>query len=336
MKTQLFNLGSFILCLLLSPFNLIYAQDGYTTDGSKITFTTGRESGSWELVVVTDFLKSGYDGKTWIDWNNNGKYDEQEQIYTGPNMIKHIQSSKTITVYGDVKYFLAVSQELTSIDVTGCPSLSTLNVSRNKLTALNLSNLINLKYLYCNDNELTVLDFSNMPKLYRVECILNNLSKKAFLNIAEAIVDRSQLIDGQEQSSGNIYVVDLRNIEKNVCSKEAVDKMKSKKWVVYAYPDYDNPDEDEVEYEGNTTNIYTPNASNSQLEIYPNPANKVMNVEIPEKYIGHTMSIISFDGSVVATYKILQTNTAIDVSTIPMGKYIVMIDNMSSKIEVIK
>lgn len=336
MKTQLFNLGIFVLCLLIAPFNLSYAQGSYTTDGNKITLTTSRESGSWGLIVITNFMQSGYDGKTWIDWNNNGKYDEQEQIKTGPDYIKHVQSSKTITVYGDVKYFLAFNQELTSIDVTGCPSLSSLNVSKNKLTALNLSNLANLKYLYCNMNELTEIDFSNKQKLYRVGIFLNNLSQKAFLNIAEAIVDRSQPIGGGEQEAGNIYVVDLRSIEKNVCSKEAVDKMKSKNWVVYAYPDYDNPDEEEVEYEGNTTGIYTPNSSMGQLEVYPNPVNKVMTVEISPKYIGHTMSIISIDGRVVATYKILQTNTTIDVSNIPMGKYIIMVDNVSSKIEVVK
>lgn len=337
MKTQLFNFRSFILCLLTTSFSLGYAQQGsYTTDGSKITLTTSRENGSWELVVITNFLKPGYDGKTWIDWNSNGKYDEQEQIYTGPNIIKHTQSSKTITVYGDVKYFLAINQELTSIDVTECPSLSTLNVSKNKLTSLNLTNLDNIKYLHCNNNELTELDFSNKQKLYKVSIFLNNLSQEAFKNIAEAIVDRSQMIDGKEQDAGNIYVVDLRDIEKNICSKEVVDKMKSKKWVVYAYPDYSNPDEDEIEYDGYTTDICTPNSSNSQLEVYPNPVNKIMNIEIPEKYIGHTMNIISINGSVVATYKILQTNTAIDVSTIPMGKYIIRVGNMSSKIEVVK
>lgn len=334
MKTQLFNFRRLLLCLLITSFSLGYAQEGsYTTDGNKITITTGRESGTWTLCVITDFLKSGYDGKTWIDWNNNGRYDDQEQILTGPKFIEHAQSSKTITVYGDVKYFLAVKQELTSIDVTECPSLSTLNVNNNKLTALNLSNLVNLRYLWCYINELTELDLSNNPKLSRVGVFLNNLSQEAFKNIAETIVDRSQ---GGGQSPGLIYVVDLRDIEKNVCSKEAVDKMKSKNWVVYAYPDYSNPNEDEIEYDGSTTDVYVPNSSNNRLVVYPNPVNKIMNIEIPEKYIGHTMNIISINGSVVATYKILQANTAIDVSTIPMGKYIIRVGNMSSKIEVVK
>ena len=51
-------------------------------------------------------MKPGYDDETWIDWNNNGKYDKDEEIFTGPNAFKHEQISKTITIYENVKYFL--------------------------------------------------------------------------------------------------------------------------------------------------------------------------------------------------------------------------------------
>ena len=115
----------------------------------------------------------------------------------------------------NVKYFLCVKQELVSIDVTKCPTLSTLHVSRNKFKTLDLSNCPNLRYLYLNSNEVSALDLKNKPELLYVECVMNNLSKETMMKLAEDLADRTGLEeDGTEKSTGNIYVVALLDTEK--------------------------------------------------------------------------------------------------------------------------
>lgn len=326
-----------LFCAALMPFGSMYSQN-YTTDGNKITITTDREKGEWLICVVTNFLKPGYDDETWIDWNNNGKYDKDEEIFTGPNAFKHEQISKTITIYGNVKYFLCVKQELVSIDVTKCPTLSTLHVSRNKFKTLDLSNCPNLRYLYLNSNEVSALDLKNKSDLFHVECVMNNLSKETMMQLAEDLADRTGLDeDGTEKSTGNIYVLALQNTEKNVCPKEAVDKIKAKNWNVYAYKDYDDPEKTiEVPYEGTPTAIYEPNVSDNKLSVYPNPATTTVNVSVPESYIGQTINLVSMNGSIVLTQKILQQNTVMDVSTVPAGNYVVMAGSSSYRIEIVK
>ncbi len=89
-------------------------------------------------------------------------------------------------------------------------------------------------------------------------------------------------------------------------------------------------------YEGTPTAIYEPNVSDNKLSVYPNPATTTVNVSVPESYIGQTINLVSMNGSIVLTQKILQQNTVIDVSTVPAGNYVVMAGSSSYRIEIVK
>ena len=53
-------------------------------------------------------------------------------------------------------------------------------------------------------------------------------------------------------------------------------------------------------------------------------------------YLGQTINLVSMNGSIVLTQKILQQNTVIDVSTVPAGNYIVTVGSSSHRIEIVK
>ena len=65
---------------------------------------------------------------------------------------------------------------LTSLDLSDCSALQTLNCRNNQLTDLDLSNCPALYELNCYGNRLTSLDLSNCPALYDLSCSSNQLT----------------------------------------------------------------------------------------------------------------------------------------------------------------
>ena len=59
---------------------------------------------------------------------------------------------------------------LTDLDLAHIPSLTDLNCDGNQLTELDLSNTPGLNWLSCGDNQLTELDLSNVPALKGLFC----------------------------------------------------------------------------------------------------------------------------------------------------------------------
>lgn len=248
---------------------LIFATQlcwAYNTEGNKIILTTQRDTGNWVMKIITLYGVSGSDGVTWIDWNNNNRYEEGEEIIQGTKFFEHELDAKTITIYGDIRFLSCNRTQLTDADLSQCPTLSTLDVSVNNLKHLDLSHQKSLRYLYCERNDLTELDLSGKPELLFVRCLLNNLSKEQFLKMANDLNDRSELFHGQEQSVGDFYPVDLRkDVERNVCPKEAVDLLKSKNWRIWAFPNYDDPEQFEDEYGGEISGVEGPVINNASM-----------------------------------------------------------------------
>ncbi|MDL2254928.1 hypothetical protein LJB78_01430, partial [Bacteroidales bacterium OttesenSCG-928-J16] len=66
-------------------------------------------------------------------------------------------------------------KQLSSVDVSGAPSLTYLDVSANILSALDVSGLTALRELFCGDNQLTALDVSVNTALTSLSCSYNQL-----------------------------------------------------------------------------------------------------------------------------------------------------------------
>lgn len=220
---------------------------------NRIVLTTDSVEGRWQLLLLTGFLEPD-DGRCWIDWNNDGEFQEDEKIICGFNIIEHDVSSPTITLYGQFKYLLCVRGGLSKVDFTKCPMITTINLQRNNLKEIDLSRQEDLHYLFLGVNQLSSVKIQKeWTGLCMVELFSNNISEKEMQNIADEIVDFSTFPDG---TTGEICVVDGRpEVEHNVCTKATVETFKSKKWDVKYYPNYDDPDCTSEDYEGSTTGI---------------------------------------------------------------------------------
>jgi hypothetical protein len=61
----------------------------------------------------------------------------------------------------------------------------------------------------------------------------------------------------------------------------------------------------------------------SNLSVYPNPANDKITIEIPEGQTPGQLSIINLDGEVVLMYSLIKPKTQIDVSNLRGGVYFI-------------
>ncbi len=87
-----------------------------------------------------------------------------------------ILSGQTITFRGDVTALSCGGSELTSLNVSGCPSLTQLDCWNNKLTNLDVSQNRALQRLVCYKNQLTSLDVSQNSFLALLFCGDNQLT----------------------------------------------------------------------------------------------------------------------------------------------------------------
>ena len=83
---------------------------------------------------------------------------------------------QTVIIRGDVTKLKGWRNQLTSLDVSSCTALTTLDCCRNKLTSLNVSGCTALTELKCYDNQLTALDVSQNTALTTLECYRNKLT----------------------------------------------------------------------------------------------------------------------------------------------------------------
>ncbi|MFI3299459.1 MAG: BACON domain-containing carbohydrate-binding protein, partial [Rikenellaceae bacterium] len=95
-------------------------------------------------------------------------------------------NGQMISSFDEIVYFTSLTvlriddNDLTSINLSMCPSLQTLNIASNKLSELNLSNNPLIGAVWCNDNSLTELNLENAAELTQLWCGNNKISSLDF------------------------------------------------------------------------------------------------------------------------------------------------------------
>lgn len=117
----------------------------------------------------------------WIDLDGDGlrAEDGSEEVkvfnvyqdYTLPAGVKEV------SVYGDITYLSGASNELTAINVSDNPYLTTLNVPLNSLTSIDLSQNKALERLDISSNNISSLDVSPSTALVSLWCFNNKLTE---------------------------------------------------------------------------------------------------------------------------------------------------------------
>ena len=129
-----------------------------------ITFTTAKAIGeSIKLSMQYNGAAPTLSGATGTPLS-----DGTEVIYT--------LTSQTVTIRGDVFFFVCDKNQLTALDVSRNTALSSLYCSQNQLTALDVSKNTALTTLTCYNNQLKALDVSKNTALVILECYNNQLT----------------------------------------------------------------------------------------------------------------------------------------------------------------
>ena len=128
-----------------------------------ITMTTSRASGAFIYLIIRANGSVSIDGV-------------QESALTDGSGKHYILTEQWITIRGDVTYLNCYSNQLTSLDVSGCSALTTLDCHSNELTNLNVSKNTALTELNCLGNKLTSLDVSKNTALTELDCDSNDLT----------------------------------------------------------------------------------------------------------------------------------------------------------------
>ena len=113
-----------------------------------------------------------------FDTDEDGKISKEEAL----QVTKIDCQSKSIESLDGVQYFRYLntlscySNQLTSLDVSGCIALTKLECYSNQLTSLDLSKNTALTSLDCHNNQLTSLDVSGCTALTSLRCEINPLT----------------------------------------------------------------------------------------------------------------------------------------------------------------
>jgi hypothetical protein len=147
---------------------------------ASMTLTTSKMVGSKiRLGMASKYVSSTGDErfKVWIDLNNNGKEDENENVTPDYSFVEYTIQSQTITIHGPVSDFTCSDNQITSLDISRNAGLGSLSCGDNLLTSLDVSNNTSLETLYCTGNLLTSLEVSNNMMLTALGCYNNRLTK---------------------------------------------------------------------------------------------------------------------------------------------------------------
>ena len=119
------------------------------------------------MVTIQEYLNNKYPTK-----------EEKEQVkeiiigYSTKKEARRLDEGElNLSEYPNLKrveidgYYLKIKSKLTSLDLSNCSQLTSLNVHSNRLSHLDLSNCPNLKELDCSNNSLSKLGLHPQAKL---------------------------------------------------------------------------------------------------------------------------------------------------------------------------
>lgn len=165
--TPLLLLGFWMSCFASLQAGPLRAKEG------SLSFTSAKEKGKDKTVKLT----VRFSGALEITGATGTLQDGIEGTLTltgGP-----------VTLKGDIYFFTASQQSLTSVDLTNASGLTFLDLSLNQLKQVDLSALPLLKELRIEYNQLEALDLSKNPELAKVYCYVNNIPKLDLSNQKE-------------------------------------------------------------------------------------------------------------------------------------------------------
>lgn len=143
--------------------------------------------------------------------------------------IPKITSISNLGAYQNLWGFDINTQLLTSLDVSGNPSLYSIGCGGNQLTSLDISNNLLLNDLSCQFNQLTSLDVSNNIALKFLFAGNNQLTQTA---VDQILIDLAANATTYNLTGGQVYLNGAGNAARSSASNAARTTLLGKGWTV--------------------------------------------------------------------------------------------------------
>ncbi len=141
----------------------------------KMTLVTTKSVG--EQIKLVTRANANDQNSVWIDLNNNGTKDANEEITNFTDTVSYTIGAQTINIYGKVTEFDCEKNDLTVLKVDQNEYLTYLACRENQITQLDVKLNKKLKTLYCLRNPLQQLDVTQNIELIDLNCRYTQLQQ---------------------------------------------------------------------------------------------------------------------------------------------------------------
>lgn len=238
---------------------------------------------------------------TSLDLTNNTALVE---LYCTKNQLANLNVSQNTAL---TQLYCNINQ-LTSLNVSNNTALTELQVSYNHLTSLDVSHNHGLIYLGCANNQLTGLDVASNIALTACICYANQLTS---LNIKNGNNINISTLWFDATYNPNLICIQVDSLE-------------------YAQANWsskvDNPSAFSAMCDSVATNLKSTSTQNTDINIYPNPANETLYIEsemLNEKTEITIRDVLGCVVSQAAPIIFQQSAARITVQDLPSGIYFV-------------
>lgn len=193
-----------------------------------------------------------------------------------------------------LQYLYCSMNQLTSIDLSNNPELKHFQCTENLLTTIDVSNNLNLTWLSCSDNLLTSIDVSGNSAINQIQCADNLLVS---LNVANG--NNNNFSAFSALNNPNLECVQVDDASYSIANWTNIDTTAS--------------------FSENCASAGLNNETISLIEVYPNPANDILNIELSQT---SNISVLDING-VEILKRVVNNNYQLDVTTFASGIYFI-------------
>lgn len=209
--------------LIVSAFgggnSMAFGQESSSKDA--VSFKTAMPKGE-EMILYFASDESGYEEIQKENLEVVGLVDLERIVVSGGFKGKVADENISVTVKNDARLRHVETNygRITSLDLSKCPELVSLDCQVNQLEVLDLSKTPKLKTLNCNRNKLTSLDLSGLSSLEVLDCGTNQL---ASLEVPEESVLKSLYC--MENKLTSLDLTKCKNLSKLSCLRNQLEKI---------------------------------------------------------------------------------------------------------------
>lgn len=215
---------------------------------------------------------------------------------------------------------------LTHLDIQSAPNIESLSLNTNNLSSLNFTGLSHLRYVDVSNNLFTDINLSQTPLLNSLTCVNNpNLTT---INVRNNYISwgDSDLLDFpfRFEDLPNLSSICMDNGEQNNLINTNYNV--SGNVLIFGGENCDIP----LQISTAATSDFS---LNNRIDLYPNPAENAINLNVPSNFHVQSLNIFNSLGQIVKTevFKNDSVIPTINISNLKTGTYFVEIHTDSGK-----